>query len=208
VDDERLPAVLLHPYNLTHSVRVDPYSVDMFEAARTAPHLQLVRSNPDTPQRTAEDQLHLRQTPRLRKFLAAAAAAGLEPSDAVRLGLQRALVLEDACDAFTIDVESARLELRQAAARTRPLRQLTPSQAVYVRTLSASQAKKPADFGPVVVVSLPDRVTTRVRDRLSELSLHEGVVAEMIAWEVAATLEGRTMCEWALSTLATARRCA
>lgn len=179
----------------------------MPESTRTPTHLQLVRSDPDV-QQVGEDRLHLPRTPRLQKFLTAAAAAGLDPSDAVRLGLERTLVLEDACDAFPIDVESARRELRRAAARTRALRPLTPTQAARVRALSAGQARDLEELAPVLVIALPDRVTTRARERLTELALHEGVVAEMIAWEIAATLEGRTMCEWALSTLAVARRSA
>jgi hypothetical protein len=180
----------------------------MSESTRTPAHLQLVRPSPDTALRAGEDRLHLPPTPRLRKFLAAAASAGLEPTDAVRLALERALALEDACDAFPLDVESARRELRRAGADSQPLRELTSAQAGYVRALSAGRARRVEELNEDLVVALPDRVTTRARGQLTELALHDGVVAEMIAWEIAATLEGRTMGEWALVTLAVARRSA
>lgn len=181
----------------------------MSEDARTPTRLRLVRSNPDTHSRAGDDRLHLQPSTRLRKFLNASAAAGLYPADAVRLGLERALALDDACAGFPLDVETARLELRRAAARAKPLRQLSPSQSSYVRALSAGQPKPSGTASEeVLVIALPDRVITRARGELMELALHEGAVEEMIAWEVAATLEGRTMCEWALSTLAAARRIA
>lgn len=178
----------------------------MTESTLEASHLQLVRSNPDVGTPHVEDRLHLRSTPRLRKFLHAAASAGLSPADAVRLALERALALEDACYGFPLDVESARRELRQAAARARPVRELTSTQASYVRALSAASVKPAYPLDDDLVVALPDRVITRARHDLTELALHEGVVAEMVAWEIAATLSGRTMGEWALSTLALARR--
>lgn len=180
----------------------------MSEGIRPPAQLRLVRPSPDTSLHAGEDHLHLEPTPRLRKFLAAAASAGLDAADAIRLALERALTLEDACNAFPLDVESVRRELRQAAARSHPLRELTSTHAGYVRGLSTGRPRQADELDEGLVVALPDRVTTRARGQLTELALHEGVVAEMIAWEIAATLEGRTMCEWALSTLAVARRSA
>jgi hypothetical protein len=155
-----------------------------------------------------EEHLHLPPSSRLSRFVAAAAAAGLDPPDAVRLALERALALVDACAAFSIDVETSRLLLRRASAAARPVRQLTAANSRYVRMLSCRQPKQVGDLSEGLVVALPDRVVTRARGELTELALHEGVVEEMISWEIAAMLEGRTMCEWALSTLAARRRTA
>lgn len=49
---------------------------------------------------------------------------------------------------------------------------------------------------------ISDELLTQVRDTVPETSLHPGAVAEMLAWERAARLEGRTMLEWSLKVLA------
>jgi hypothetical protein len=175
---------------------------------RKTPHLSLVNSSAASVRQTTEDRLHLPPSRRLDRFIATAAARGLSPSDAVRLALERALVLVDACEAFPLDVESARLALRRAAAATQPLRQLSNAQSSYVRALGVGRPQRVESHSDGLIVALPDRLITRARDTLTELALHEGAVAEMISWEIAATLEGRTMCEWALNVLAVARRTA
>jgi hypothetical protein len=170
--------------------------------------LTLVHSAPEGSAPVLEDHLHLPPSLRLNRFVAAAAAAGLDPEDAVRLALERALALADACAAFAIDVETSRCLLRRVASAARPLRQLTAAHSSYVRALAACKQKPVGDLSDGLVVALPDRVVTRARGELTELALHEGVIEEMISWEIAAKLEGRTMCEWVLSTLATRRRTA
>jgi hypothetical protein len=170
--------------------------------------LTLVHSAPASEPPIPEEHLHLPPSSRLNRFITTAAAAGLDPPDAVRLALERALALADACSAFPIDIETSRLLLRRAAAVARPMRQLTTANSRYVRMLSARRPKPVGDLSEGLVVRLPDRVVTRARGELTELALHEGVVEEMISWEIAAMLEGRTMCEWALSTLAIRRHTA
>lgn len=170
--------------------------------------LTLIHSAPASKPPVPEEHLYLPPSSRLNRFVAAAAAAGLSPPVAVRLALERALALADACAAFPIDVETSRLLLRRAAAVARPLRQLTTANSRYVRMLSTRQPKQVVDLREGLIIELPDRVVTRARGELTELALHEGVIEEMISWEIAAMLEGRTMCEWALSTLAIRRRTA
>ena len=171
------------------------------------PRLTLVHSA-EGVSAPAEEHLHLLPSPRLSRFIAAAADSGVDAPDAVRLALERALTLSDACSAFPLDVETCRLLLRRAAAAARPGRQLTVAHSRYVRTLAARQRRPVEELEDGLVVSLPDRIVTRARGELTDLTLHEGVVEEMIAWEIAAKLEGRTMCEWALSTLAVRYRTA
>lgn len=177
----------------------EPMSVD----TRTpAPHLSLVRTPPNgSHRRPSGERLRLPPSPRLTAFVAAAAEAGLGPSEATRLALERALALADA-GVFPFDVEVARRRLRRAAKEAHPCRPLTPAQAAYMRTLSPARPRPPINVSAGLVVELPDRVLTRSRDTVAEAALHAGAVPEMVAWEIAATLAGRTMGEWALRTLA------
>lgn len=173
------------------------------DARTSAPHLSLVRASPDSERRppSGRERLRLPPSARLTAFVSAAAEAGLDPSEAVRLGLERALALADA-GVFPFDVEVARRRLRQAAREAHASRPLTPTQAAYVRTLSSARPRPTADGSGGLVVDLPDRVLTRARDDVAETALHAGAVPEMVAWEIAATLAGRTMGEWALLELA------
>lgn len=137
----------------------------------------------------------------LEGFLGEAARAGLEPAEAVRLALERALVLQDACE-FPLDVESARRLLRRAAAGARPQRELPPGLAAYLRELSARRPCTPPRLQSDLQVELPERLLIRARAEAGESAFHAGAVAEMIAWEIAAVLKGRTMAEWSLRVLA------
>ena len=173
------------------------------------PHLRLVPSRPAKPgSRPAAERLQIPPSKRLREFVATAAAAGLDAPDAVRLALdKRALALADAA-AFGLDPEAARGLLLRAAESARPSRPLSPTQAAYVRALGKASPRPPANVEEGLVVALPDRVLTPARDTISESAFEAAAVVEMVAWEIAATLEGRTMCEWALRTLARARAAA
>jgi len=138
---------------------------------------------------------------RLSDFLGAAAQAGLDATLAVRLALERALVLHDA-EELRLDVERARRTLSRAAANARATRPLTPRQAGYVRRLYSSAPQAPVVVEGSLCVELPDELLTRARDTVPETVLHSEAVLEMLAWERAARLQGRTMLEWALKTLA------
>ncbi|HSK49692.1 MAG TPA: hypothetical protein VK889_04260 [Solirubrobacterales bacterium] len=144
--------------------------------------------------------LRLRPSPRLERFVTVAAEAGLDAEEAVRLGLEHALCLGDAAR-FAADAESGRQLLARAAARARPVRAMSPPQAAYVRRLTAGRPVAPADVRDGLAARVPDRILARVRASLPESSLHEEMVAEMVSWEVAATLCCRTMGEWALLRL-------
>lgn len=150
---------------------------------------------------TQREQLRLAPSPRLSSFLAAAARLGLDAPLAVRLALERALALCDA-HALCIDVERARATLNSAAASARAEQGLSASQARYVRSLLDQSPRVVPDVEQGLVVVVADDVLTRARDRVPQDALHTDAVPEMLAWERAARLQGRTMAEWALSVLA------
>ncbi len=196
--------VRLYPYavpTMSERTRTPPDRSRENPEARDGARLRLVRSGAADGTTSASERLHLPPSRRLEEFVHAAAEAGLEPADAVRLALERALALADAA-ILPLDVEAARSRLSEAAARARAGRPLTAAQSAYVRSLSAKRARPTPEIGDGLVVVLPDRVLTRARDTATETAFHAGAVAEMAAWEIAATLEGRTMGEWALRTLA------
>jgi hypothetical protein len=174
----------------------------MSASTRTAPHLRLVSSGPG-----GEERLQLGPSQRLREFAAAAAAAGLGAEEAVRLAIERALALADAT-AFGLDPDAARALLSRAAGSAQPVRPLPPARAAYVRGLGNGGPRQPAETAAGLVVSLPGPLLTRARDSVSEAALDPAAVPGTIAWEVAAALEGRTMGEWALRTLARRRTAA
>lgn len=173
----------------------------MSAQSRTAPtHLRLLPPSEEAAARGTE-LLSLAPSPRLQSFLEEAAQAGREPAEAVRLALERALVLHDACE-FPFDVESARRHLRRAAAAARPQRELPPGVAAYLRELSAPRPCFPPRLESDLQVELPERLLIRARADIGESAFHAGAVAEMVSWEIAAVLEGRTMAEWSLHVLA------
>jgi hypothetical protein len=147
------------------------------------------------------EQLRLPASPRLTRFLETAARVGLDAPLAVRLALERALVLRDAQE-FRMDVERIRRALSRAAAEARAVRPLGARQATYVRGLFRECPRSSVVVGESLSVAISDNLLTQVRDAVPETALHQGVVGEMLAWERAAALEGRTMMEWALKTLA------
>jgi hypothetical protein len=144
--------------------------------------------------------LRLEPSDRLQAFLDAAAARGLNAREAVRLGLERALCLRDGAR-FAADVEAARHILEAAAARARPTRGLPPGQAAYLRALGAGRPVIAPNVSNGISVEVPEKILGRVEGTISQGVLHERVVEEMVAWEVAATLAARTMGEWALLEL-------
>lgn len=169
-------------------------------------HLALVHSV-RTRAGNGRERVVLGPSPRLTAFVETAARHGLGASGAVRLGIERALALADA-ELFGLDAGTARSLLSVAASKARPQRELAPAQAAYVRRLSASKPVEPADPSAGLRVRVPERVLTRARGTVHPSALRPEAVSEMLAWEIAATLEGRRLGEWALSILAQARRAA
>jgi hypothetical protein len=125
----------------------------------------------------------------------------------VRLALEHGLALRDAA-AFGLDADTARRLLNRAAAGARASRPLGDGEAAYLRRLSQRAPKPPTALPERLDVKLDERTSTRVRDSLNESAIRPAVVEEMIAWQIAATLEGRTLGEWALHSLARRRRAA
>lgn len=148
----------------------------------------------------------LRGTPELRRFLELSAAEGLSASLAVRLGLERALVLMDA-QWLALDGRTARQMLCAHAARARVRRSLTTAESAYIRALYAKRPVRPLDAAAdTVSVCLPAQLVTRARTTVPARALDCSVVQEMLAWELAAALEARGMGEWALRLLAASSR--
>lgn len=127
--------------------------------------------------------------------------AGLDTQQAVQLGLERDLALRDSA-AFGLEAETARLILRRAALAGRPRVALTPRLAERIRSLQMTKPHPETDAREGLLVAVPDRLLTRVRGRIPATALRPTAVPEMVSWEIAATLEGRTMGEWALRALA------
>lgn len=170
----------------------------------SAPYLQLVRSGSASSRR---ERILLPPSARLERFAAAAAAAGLDLQEAVVLALEHALVLEDAV-AFGLDADTARRRLNKVAANARAKRPLGAEEAAYVRHLNVRQPHPPPSLASGLAVSAPERILSRVRSSVTETAVRQAVVKEMIAWQIAATLAGRTMGEWALRELGELRSAA
>jgi hypothetical protein len=164
-------------------------------------HLQLVASAPGGRARPVSPRARLVIAPSagLTAFVRAAADAGLPAPEAVRLCLERALVLVDVA-ALGLDPDAARYRIGLVAASARTRRALVPEHAEYVRALQLGRPVPPADASDGLAVVLAARLLTRALSVCPQTFRAE-VVAEMIAWELAAALEGRTMGEWALRTL-------
>lgn len=149
----------------------------------------------------------LTTTEQLKAFVSAAARAGLSSQEAVQLALERELVLADAA-AFGLDVDAARAILGAVARSAAARRPLSPGDAARVRRLATAQPLLVPALAGALTVELPDRVATRARGSVPARALDERVVAEMVAWELAALLDGRSMSEWALKELGRALRAA
>jgi hypothetical protein len=162
---------------------------------------KLVSSEAGEMRAAKGEQLRLSPSPRLTSFLDAAAQAGLDAPLAVRLALERAAVLRDGRD-LRLDVDRIRRTLGRTARGARAARQLSARQAEYVRMLYDERPRRPPVTAAGLNVVIPDELLTQVRDTVPETVLQPGAVPEMLAWERAARLEGRTMLEWALKALA------
>lgn len=153
----------------------------------------------DASRRNASEGLALHPSATLDGFIGAAAAAGLSLGEAVRLGVERVLVLSDAGKIG--DSEIARRRLCAAASAARPQMRIATAEAARVRALSMPQSVAPTAVRSRVVIPLPNRILARARNQVPSSALCRVAVPEMVSWEIAATLEGRTMGEWALRLL-------
>jgi hypothetical protein len=149
----------------------------------------------------SEEGLALPPTQEVQSFVDAAAGMGLTLAEAVRLGLERALLLAEAT-ALGLDSEVARRKLCGDASKARPKLPLEGSEAKRLRSLIIPQPIAPPLITPQTVVPVPPRLFTRVRDRIPISDLRPAVVPEMITWEVAAILAAKTIEEWGLFVLA------
>lgn len=137
------------------------------------------------------------------EFVQAAARNGMRICDAMRLAIEYELVLRDVC-ALGLDGEGARYALTRVARRARPSRPLGPESARYVRELRIGRTVREVASGSFSLV-LPDRLACRLDGAVPLAIFDAAIVETMIAWELAATMDGRTMGEWALSVLAVSR---
>jgi hypothetical protein len=165
--------------------------------------LELIYSagSPFKPASGSEACVRLPPSPDLARFAVASAAAGLSTTDALRLALERALVLADV-ELFGIDRQAARYMLGAVACESRPYQALGSAQARYVRALSLRRAIRADDLSDGLTLVLAEHLLVRASRLARSTVLDDSAVEEMIAWQLAATLEGRTMGEWALKTLA------
>jgi hypothetical protein len=168
-----------------------------------APHLQLVRStSTGTARRVGtHGSVTLAATPALERFLGQSAERGLDPTNALRLGIERELALLDA-GAIGLDRHAARHMLCERASRARVARRLDAEDAAYLRTLSAARALAPPRLTGSLTVILPPALLGRARGVVSAAVFEDGAVTEMVTWEIAARAQGRALGEWALLVLA------
>jgi hypothetical protein len=186
-------------------------SIRFIEQDSVLPNMELISelssatgSARDTRGAGFEEILVLDGDESLQRLVDAAARIGLHAEEAVRLGMERGLVLADLSD-LGIDPDLARRRLRGAAVRARPELELTADLANWVRRLGMAR--------PVSAVSVEDGLRLRLADRLlvrgaaevGRRHLCAEAVQEMVAWERAAALGARTMGEWALRELSLAR---
>ena len=160
---------------------------------------RVVASQPSP--RCPEEGLALPPTEEIQRFVDAAAAAGLVLEDAVRLGLERGLLLAEAVS-LEMDSEITRRKLCAAASSARPELPLGASEAKRLRSLIIPQPVVSRRIDRQTVVPVPSRLLTRVRGRIPVSVLRPTVVSESIAWEVAAILAAKTIEEWGLFVLA------
>jgi hypothetical protein len=153
------------------------------------------------PDRYESDEvLLLESSESLQRFVEAAAQVGLGVEEAVRMGVERGLVLSDLCE-MGIDVDFGRRRLRAAAMRARPSHELTADLAQRVRRLSMARPIAVPSTDEGLAVRLPDGLLVRAAAGLGARHLRAEAVPEMVAWELAAALGARTMGEWALREL-------
>ena len=141
------------------------------------------------------------QTPALQAFLAAAATAGISTGSAVELAVERGLVLLDG-QGLGLDVERVRSILNRAARDARVAGALGAKAGRHHWALSGEYPAVGASNDGELTVELPERLLTRLRPGILPDCLTSRAVAEMVAWERAAVLEGRSMSEWAALALA------
>jgi hypothetical protein len=142
--------------------------------------------------------------PRIEAFLDAAERHGLPREQAVRLAVERELVLSDA-EACSLPPDSARYLLNRLAEVARPDRALPPARADYVRRLRIAARRDSRSARVERDIELPDTLAVRVADGVRLGAFDADAVHEMIAWEAAAAMAGRTMTEWALKAFAVRR---
>lgn len=198
--EQRRAGVRGHPYMLPQKSGADRTVGLQMSASTRTPNLRLTVINSCPP---ATERLLLDLTPHVREFLDLVGRAGLPHELAIRLGLERALLLSDAYD-LRLNVERARRILNLAGGELRTSVPLTSEQSAYLRRLYAPPLKGKPLVGGSVTIALPEDVLTLVRNTITESAFHSGAVTEMHVWERAARVRGRTMREWGLKTLALA----
>jgi hypothetical protein len=175
----------------------------MSDPARTAPpHLRLHVSEPAS---WPSGRHHLAPNPVLKAFLSTAATAGVGSTQAAELAVERALVLLDG-QGLGLDVERVRSTLNQAAYGARVTGPLGPQAAGHLWALSGQNRAVAESSEDGLTVELPERLLIRLRPGILPDCLTSRAVAEMVNWERAAVLEGRSMSEWAALSLAAAVR--
>jgi hypothetical protein len=175
----------------------------MSDPARTAtPHLRLHVTEPGP---WPSGWHRLASTPALQAFLATAATAGIGTGQAVELAVERGLVLLDG-QGLGLDVERIRSTLNRAARGARVTGGLGAKAAGHLWALSGEHRAVGVPSEDGLTLELPERLLTRLRPGILPDCLTSRAVAEMVAWERAAVLEGRSMSEWAALTLAAAVR--
>jgi hypothetical protein len=163
----------------------------------TTPHLVVRNAKPQP----LSEHVVLIASPQLTEFLEAAARLGLDAPLAVRLAIERRLVLDDALS-FPIGQHVIRPTLNHAAAGIRPSQPLSAQQSAYVRLLNRQIPQVAVTVKDELRVGIPDDLATRVRcANPAQSTLYYEAVPEILTWERAARLQGFTMTEWAFRVI-------
>ena len=141
----------------------------------------------------------------LARFLDVAATAGLEPSCAITLGLERALAIAS-CENAGYEPDAVEALLDDAAANARVEHMKNSQDARYLRQLCAGpRVQLPGVWGRPLALALPGRIIDRARALRRPWPLAPEHIDQMVVWEVAATTAGLTMTEWAALTVLAGR---
>lgn len=135
------------------------------------------------------------ETTALMTFAARASHLGLAPECAVALAVERRTIEKD-LDHLHVARGPALARLDRAARSATVIHAVSATDSDYVRHL-LGLAPLPVARGNCPAVAIPMRLVARASANEVEEALTLVNLEGAVAWEVAATIAGRTMSEWA-----------
>lgn len=138
----------------------------------------------------------------VRAVASEARAARLPLDLALALVIERELVAEDLGDVSSTIVAA----VDAGAQRAQVAISLGSASAAYLRLLLRGDTRRqaPSRVREPLVVTLPARLSDRLKGRRLTEGMRHGALNLAVSWEIAAVAEGRTMAEWAYRSALTA----